>query len=74
VPLVYLHPDAPPILIIHGSLDTLVLAEGARHFADELTSACNQPVVYAELPGAQHNFDLFHSLRFHASPTPLSRS
>ena len=22
------------------------------------------PVVYAELPGAQHTFDLFHSLRF----------
>jgi hypothetical protein len=23
-------------------------------------------VVYAELPGAQHAFDLFHSLRFEA--------
>jgi hypothetical protein len=22
--------------------------------------------VYAALPGTQHNFDLFHSLRFHA--------
>jgi hypothetical protein len=21
------------------------------------------PVVYAELPGAHHNFDLFHSIR-----------
>jgi len=63
-PLVYLHADAPPFLIIHGSLDTLVLAEDARHFADELRSASKQPVVYAELPGA-HNFDLFHSLRFH---------
>jgi hypothetical protein len=24
----------------------------------------SQPVVYAELPGAQHSFDLFHSIRF----------
>ena len=65
-PLAYLHAEAPPFLIIHGTLDTLVLVEDARHFADELASASNQPVVYAELPGTQHNFDLFHSLRFHA--------
>jgi hypothetical protein len=24
----------------------------------------SNPVVYAELPGAQHSFDLFHSVRF----------
>lgn len=65
-PLAYLHADAPPFLIIHGTLDTLVLVEDARHFADELARASDQPVVYAELPGTQHNFDLFHSLRFHA--------
>jgi hypothetical protein len=38
--------------------------EVARLFADELRSVSNKPVVYAELPGAQHAFDLFHSLRF----------
>ena len=65
-PLAYLHAGAPPFLIIHGTLDTLVLVEDARHFADELASASDQPVVYAELPGTQHNFDFFHSLRFHA--------
>ncbi len=27
-------------------------------------AASSNPVVYAELPGAQHTFDLFHSLRF----------
>ncbi|MEK8227772.1 alpha/beta hydrolase fold domain-containing protein [Oerskovia sp. M15] len=26
----------------------------------------SSPVVYAELPGAQHGFDLFHSMRFDA--------
>lgn len=65
-PLAFLHADAPPFLIIHGALDTLVLVEDARHFAAELTRASSRPVVYAELPGTQHNFDLFHSLRFHA--------
>jgi hypothetical protein len=29
-------------------------------------STSSNPVVYAELPGAQHTFDLFHSLRFEA--------
>ena len=66
LPLAYLHAEAPPFLIIHGTLDTLVLVEDARHFADELARASDQLVVYAELPGTEHNFDLFHSLRFHA--------
>jgi dipeptidyl aminopeptidase/acylaminoacyl peptidase len=65
-PLAYLHAKAPPFLIIHGTLDTLVLVEDARHFADQLAKASDQPVLYAELPGTQHNFDLFHSLRCHA--------
>jgi hypothetical protein len=26
----------------------------------------SNPVAYAELPGAQHDFDFFHSLRFEA--------
>jgi acetyl esterase/lipase len=60
-----LHPDAPPFLIIHGALDTLVLREDARAFADRLRVVSGRPVVYAELPGAQHNFDFFYSLRFH---------
>jgi acetyl esterase/lipase len=35
----------------------------ARDFAEELRDASTNPVVYAELPGGQHSFDLFHSLR-----------
>lgn len=65
-PMRALGPQAPPFLIIHGALDTLALARDARHFATELRRVSHQPVVYAELPGAQHNFDLLHSLRFHA--------
>lgn len=31
-----------------------------------IRAASRQPVAYAELPAAQHNFDFFHSLRFHS--------
>ena len=43
-----------------------MLVEDARRFVERLRSASSHPVVYAELPGAQHSFDLFHSLRFEA--------
>lgn len=58
-------PDAPPFLIVHGVNDTLVLRRDARAFAERLRAVSEQPVVYAELPGAQHNFDNFSSPRFH---------
>jgi acetyl esterase/lipase len=38
--------------------------EVARDFAARLGNLSTNPVVYAELPGAQHAFDLFGSLRF----------
>ncbi len=65
-PDAYITADAPPFLIVHGALDTLVLADDARRFADRLRAVSQQPVAYAELPGTQHNFDFFHSLRFHS--------
>ena len=58
--------QAPPFLIAHGMLDTLVLREDARAFAADLRAVSRQPVAYAELPGTQHNFDFFHSARFAA--------
>ncbi|MGZ4504994.1 MAG: hypothetical protein ACXVW3_13965 [Nocardioidaceae bacterium] len=58
--------NAPPFLVAHGDHDTLVPAEGARAFVERLRSVSTQPVVYAELPGAQRSFDVFHSLRFDA--------
>ena len=61
-----INPNAPPFLVIHGALDTLVLRQDARGFVDRLRAVSGQPVVYAELPGTHHNFDFFHSLRFHA--------
>ena len=65
-PLAYVGPHAPPFFVAHGDLDTIVIVDDARGFVHDLRGASNAPVVYAELPGAQHTFDLFHSLRSEA--------
>lgn len=62
-PMSRVHPDAPPFFVIHGDQDTLVPVEDARHFVDELRSTLRAPVLYAEIPGAQHAFEIFPSLR-----------
>jgi acetyl esterase/lipase len=58
--------DSPPFFLAHGDKDTLVPVADARHFADQLRRTSAAPVVYAELKGGHHAFDLFHSLRFEA--------
>lgn len=65
-PYAYLNPGAPPFFVAHGSKDALATVEGARYFVDRLRRVSNSTVVYAELPGAQHAFDLYHSARFEA--------
>jgi acetyl esterase/lipase len=56
--------EAPPWFVAHGDQDTLVIVEDARGFVEQLRATSSNPVVYAELPGAQHGFDLFRSRRF----------
>ncbi|MFB6707610.1 alpha/beta hydrolase [Streptomyces sp. NPDC056333] len=65
-PYAYLNSGAPPFLIAHGTKDALATVEGTRYFVDRLRRISDSTVVYAELPGAQHAFDLFHSARFEA--------
>jgi acetyl esterase/lipase len=60
------HSHLPPMFIAHGDLDTLVLVEDARAFAHEMATRSSSPVVYAELRGAHHGFDIFRSARFEA--------
>lgn len=55
--------DAPPFFIIHGSNDTLVPVKQARAFAAALGKESANPVVFGELPRAQHAFDTFKSVR-----------
>jgi acetyl esterase/lipase len=63
-PLAYLTPDVPPMFIVHGDNDTYTPVEGARLLVDRLRATSTNPVAYAELHGAQHSFDMFHSIRF----------
>jgi acetyl esterase/lipase len=55
--------DDPPFFVIHGHHDSLVPVREARLFVERLRAVSKSPVVYAELPGAQHAFDIFPSLR-----------
>jgi acetyl esterase/lipase len=65
-PFDYAERGSPPLLIVHGDQDTLTSPKRARALAERARSASVNPVVYAELPGAQHSFDLLSSIRFEA--------
>lgn len=56
-------PQAPPFFIVHGAADTLVPVREARRFAEHLRAASAAPVAYLEVPGAQHAFEVFPSVR-----------
>ena len=62
-PILRITPDAPDFFVIHGDLDSLVSVDQARLFVAELRRTSRKSVVYAELPGAQHAFDVYHSIR-----------
>ncbi|GIF52122.1 esterase [Asanoa ferruginea] len=62
-PMDYANPDAPPFFVVHGERDSLVPVQMARDFVADLREVSASPVAYAELRGAQHVFDMFHSLR-----------
>ena len=62
-PIEQVRPDAPPFFILHGDHDSLASVEEARLFAERLRATSRQPVVYAELPGAQHAWEVFRSVR-----------
>lgn len=64
-PIVQAHEQAPPFMIVHGSKDSLLPVAGARLFRDRLQEVSGNPVVYVELPGAEHAFDTFRSVRTH---------
>jgi acetyl esterase/lipase len=55
--------DAPPFLVIHGDLDTLAPVQEARRFCEIFRQTARSPIAYAEIPGAQHAFELFPTLR-----------
>ncbi len=62
-PINHVRADAVPFLIIQGTIDVLVWREENRVFAERLAEESTSPVVYWEVPGAQHAFDTFNSRR-----------
>jgi len=72
-PLSQLRPDAPPIFVVHGGIDTFTNHEQARAFADALRVISRNPVAYAELPGAQHSFDVMPTPRTAATVEAIDR-
>jgi acetyl esterase/lipase len=62
-PVLRITPEAPDFFVIHGKHDSLVPVDQARQFVARLREVSKRSVVYAELPGAQHAFDIFPSIR-----------
>jgi acetyl esterase/lipase len=72
-PIRRLRADAPPFFVLHGHNDSLIPVGEAEEFVDELRTVSKSPVAYAELPNAQHAFDIFSSPRAHQSAEAVAR-
>ncbi len=62
-PLHRLHADAPPLLVVQGTHDTLVHVEVARGFVARAREVGLREVYYVEMPVTQHAFDIVRSPR-----------
>jgi acetyl esterase/lipase len=62
-PIHRVNETAPPMLIFHGTNDTLVPVGVARNFVTRLREVSPSPVAYVEFPRAQHAFDVLGSIR-----------
>ena len=72
-PITHVGPHAPPFFVIQGSNDVLVWREENRAFVERLRAASHEPVVYWEVPGAQHAFDMLNSVRSLAAVDAVER-
>ena len=54
-PITYVRSDAPPVLIIHGDIDSIVPVDQARRLIEAMQSL-GQPFRYIEVPGMDHYF------------------
>jgi acetyl esterase/lipase len=62
-PITHVSPDSPDFLVIHGANDGLVSVRQARAFVEKLREVSTGVVTYLELPGTQHAFEVFSSIR-----------
>lgn len=62
-PIDHVDGAAPAFFLLHGTHDRLVPPAESRQMVAILRHRSESPVLYAELPGATHGFDLLHSPR-----------
>jgi acetyl esterase/lipase len=55
--------DMPPMLVVHGEKDMMISPPDVRAFVERVRAVSSHPVIYAELPGAYHDFDMYESIR-----------
>lgn len=60
-PITRVRADAPPFYVLHGEDDSIIPVQEGREFVEALKAVSNNPVVYSEIPHAQHAFDFFGS-------------
>jgi acetyl esterase/lipase len=60
-PISHLRASAPPMLLLHGRHDALADFESAKMFAAKLAKVSANPVLFVELPAAQHAYDLTYA-------------
>ncbi|REL76921.1 alpha/beta hydrolase, partial [Mycobacterium tuberculosis] len=72
-PIHHVRADAPPFFVLHGRHDSLIPVAEAHAFVEELRAVSKSPVAYADLPHAQHAFDVFGSPRAHHTAEAVAR-
>ncbi|WP_332644973.1 alpha/beta hydrolase [Aeromicrobium sp.] len=72
-PLSHVTSHTPDFFIIHGANDTVVSVTQARAFVKALKDKTDASITYAELPGTQHAFEVFSSIRSQHTIAAVSR-
>lgn len=71
-PIDHVRPEMPPMLVVHGSIDSLVPPQESRAFVEAAKQAGSR-VEYLEVRGAQHAFDAVNSPRTRAVVGAVTR-
>ncbi|MDO3402911.1 alpha/beta hydrolase [Mycolicibacterium neoaurum] len=72
-PISLVHADAPPFFVLHGADDSVIPVQEGRDFVAALRAVSKAPVIYAEIPHAQHAFDFFGSAHGHNTAAAVER-
>jgi acetyl esterase/lipase len=72
-PVTLVRPGLVPFLVVQGTGDNLVPYSQTRAFVEKLRATPDQRIVYLELPGAPHAFEVFHSFRAEAAAAGVHR-